>query len=206
MLSRRADAKLALIAGTYVNVFALILPSFYVRPSWHVYLVSFSGWNEALGILLIASPELLRYGDAARRFFSARFRERSRRAQRWVQRLLKLPISPTRDTGTVRSTTTLHTDTTKGVVGPGSGMSDAEKIDWLVKRMLVHEQRLDGLLSSVERLPNAWREDDDRLRAEVERRLSALKGEISEARIGLRLCGLAYVILGVVLGAAANLV
>jgi hypothetical protein len=84
------------------------------------------------------------------------------------------------------------------------GTTAERRIEWILERLYAHEERINWG-DKMQQLPKQWQRDDAKVRRAVEQRLLSLKGEITDARIGLRMAGLLYVIVGIVLGMAVNL-
>jgi hypothetical protein len=72
-------------------------------------------------------------------------------------------------------------------------------------RVALEEVRYADILSRLDDLPDEWRKDIEETRAELEGLSRRLVRAVADARIRLRLLGLGYVIVGLVLSWLGNL-
>jgi hypothetical protein len=199
------ELRLGLYFGLVVNLLVGALLNNGPRaPDAATWLITLGTANELVGVLLVASPELVPRLQRALRF-GIRILGRARhRVQLALRRLLKLPGGPqTRRLGTaVSNEIAMPIEATQG--GPLLATVN-EKLDWLIQQVAALDWRLSGAERQLRELPPRWRADIAKTRAQLESAQAALEQRLANVRIQLRLLGLAYVVLGIVLSWIGNL-
>jgi hypothetical protein len=170
------------------------------HASTAVWLVTLGATNEIVGVLFIASPEIGRVLPGFLAKVRARVDVVVRRIQRWFERPRHIIVSPASAVGVA------DVGTPTIIITPGSGASLEERVNYLWgcdKEIRSHLHRVD---SELERQPQQWREELDGVRTELESLQRELVRRVAEARIRLRLLGLAFVLLGIVLSWLGNVI
>jgi hypothetical protein len=90
------------------------------------------------------------------------------------------------------------------VAGARPKMTLEEKVEWLMKQVSITMARLDRIEGELEQLPTRWRRDIAKTRQELESMQEALEHRLADAKIRLRLLGLGYVVIGLVLAWVGN--
>jgi hypothetical protein len=195
--------------GVYVGgvsnlAVAAVLNNTAFEASGRTWLVTLGAWNELVGVLLVASPELLPRLHRFLSFVAKWLRAASRRIATAIRRFLRIPPSPlvlqaepggmTLAGGGVTLKSTVH------------GTDLAQQVEFLLQRTSEHERRLDLIEPELVRLREEIRASSEEVREELRREQEALERRLADKRIALRLLGLAYVILGLVLGWGGNLI
>jgi hypothetical protein len=184
---------------------AAVLNNTFFEASGRTWLVTLGAWNELLGVLLVASPELIPRLHHVLSFIARRLRSAFRRLVTAIGNLLRIPRSPlvvqVGKAGTmelagrgVTLKSTIH------------GIDLTQQVEFLLKRTSEHEKRLDLIEPELERIREEIRSSTQEVRVELRREQEALERRLADKRISLRLLGLAYVVLGLVLGWGGNLV
>jgi hypothetical protein len=196
--------------GVYLGVVsnllvAAVLNNTVFEASGRTWLVTLGAWNELLGVLLVASPELIPRIQRLIRVLSRFVSVGARRIAAYVTDLLRRrPPSQT-----VSISPAVETDTAgKSLVFKSAihGSDLAQQVEFLLRRTSEHERRLDLIEPELGRIREEIRTTSHEVRDELRRDQEALERRLADKRIALRLLGLLYVVLGLVLGWGGNLV
>lgn len=202
---KKRDLCVGLAMGVVANLAAAALLNNPFHARAVTWLAVLAMVNELLGLLLIASPEIL---PAAReawlavqdRAFAVRqtFVElvRTLRDQRTFRVGRSLKIGHASDVSTVG-----------GITLSGHAVSGTveERVAELEAQQRELRATLDGLTTQLARLPEQWRAEIDGAVATVQRETEQLVRATADRRLGLRLTGVAYVAVGLMLSGFANL-
>jgi hypothetical protein len=82
--------------------------------------------------------------------------------------------------------------------GPPSATTE-EVLAWLIGQVREHQERLQRMEGDIRRLPEQWQADIEAMREELTGLQHELVRRLADARIRLRLLGLLYVIIGLIL-------
>jgi hypothetical protein len=171
-----------------------------------VWLATLAIANELLGIVLIASPELWPRTVRVYRSLSGVLSRAVSPVVRRVRRILRFPPpGQIVSVGGIASSVSLSGHAT-ATTAPSPGATESQLIDYLIRQERRSQERLDELERRLGVLPAEWREEIERARAEMERLSRELVREVADRRIRLRLLGLLYVAIGIVLSGLANVV
>lgn len=205
-LASRRETWIGLYVGVVVNLaVAAVLNNSFLTPSARAWFATLGATNEILGVLLIASPELLpRVKRLGRRVQRAWSRVRAT-VERVVARLLGRRGKVVALTGAAHATAGAG-GRVSGNVGPPQGASDSDLIRWLIERERKGQERMSEIEHTINDLPDRWRQDLEQVRRQLEGMQEQRIRQVADARIELRLLGLAYVLVGILLAAVANLV
>jgi hypothetical protein len=169
------------------------------EPNAGEWLVTLGAANEVLGLVMIASPELLPLAQRAGHWLIVL----SRRAASKLASLLGLPrhYEIHAEPGHFTIDGSVHT---VGLVGPKRDPSLEESIAWLIERESKNQEEHQRLERLMRGLPEEWRTDIAQARQELEMRSEALVQRWADRHLHLRLLGVAYVVLGLVLAWLGN--
>ena len=92
-----------------------------------------------------------------------------------------------------------------GIVKPGEGLTTEERVDFLVRQNEELQKRLNSVEADVQKLPARWREEIQDARADLLDSQAALERRIARNRIQLRLLGVSFVVVGLMLAWSGNL-
>ncbi len=81
-----------------------------------------------------------------------------------------------------------------------------DQMRWLVEQLQLESARVDELDKTIRDYPESWRADIEAVRHQLEAGQREAIHRSAERRIHIRLLGLAYVVLGLVLSLIGNLV
>lgn len=195
-----------LYAGVVVNLLVLALAgNTFWKPSDPAWLVTFGAANELLGVLLVASPELLPRMFTVLSYAERHIRGTIKRLARFLSRVLHLPRTITIDAATAEMRMT-GSGEGRVISSPPQNVSTEELVAWLVGRYKDLDDRVYEVEKEVRLLPQRWRDEIAATRQELEGTARQLVKSLAEARIRLRLLGLGYVVLGIVLSWLGNVV
>jgi hypothetical protein len=90
------------------------------------------------------------------------------------------------------------------MVSPNPEATDRELLEYLIRREQEHQKRLDVLERTVRDLPDRWRKEMAALRREMEGLSRELVRQLADARLRLRIVGLAYIVAGLLLAWLGN--
>lgn len=203
------ETLVGLYVGAVTNL--LVVAVLNNPPFWEgtadvsIWLITLGTWNEVLGVLLVASPELLPRLGRVGRLLLGRFRAARLRLLSTARRVLRLPGSAYADSATVGARLSVSGHAVH-ILGPPATTDHGELLAWLIKREKWAQERFQEIEKSVSELPERWRADMGVMREELEGVSRKLVREAADARIRLRLLGLGYVVLGLILSWAGNLV
>jgi hypothetical protein len=169
------------------------------------WLVTLGAANEILGVLLVASPELLPRIQTVGTFIARYFRAWLRQFGRFLWRLLGLPGRTYIDAATATATATGSAEE-RILHGPPPGATREQLLDWLIKEYKALEDRVHELEKEVRGLPKRWRDEIAKTRKELERSAGELVRSTADRNLRLRLLGLLYVIVGIFLAWLGNVV
>jgi hypothetical protein len=170
-------------------------PSKASAPAW---LVTLGAVNEIVGVLFIASPEI---GRVLPGFFASVRRRVALVVQR-IRGYFARPRHVIIAADSARGTAEMGTPTI--VMTPGASASIDERLDYLMRRDKEIRSHLHRVDRDLERLPTQWRAELEGVRTELETLQRELVRSIAEARIRLRLLGLSFVLVGIVLSWLGN--
>lgn len=140
-----------LYVGLVVNLFvAALLNNGPVEPEAAAWLITLGTANELLGVLLVASPELLprlqRVGRTTRNWL----RRWKTQIVEMVRRLLRRPTPQTLELGTaISSDAAMPLEV--GTVTRGYTTLE-ERVEWLTQQVNLHEVRLNSIAREVQQL------------------------------------------------------
>jgi hypothetical protein len=199
MVRLNRETFLGLYWGFVVNWLVVDLLHNPVEGSTRVWLVTLGATNELLGVLFVASPEIGRVLPG----FLAKVRKRVDVVVRVIRRYFEKPRDVVLKVGGVAEASgTVGTPTI--VQTPGLGASLDERVNYLMERDRENRTRFHVVERELVRLPEQWHSELEGLRTELEELQRELVRRVAEARIRLRLLGLAYVIVGIVLAWLGN--
>jgi hypothetical protein len=163
-----------------------------------VWLITLGAIDEFGGVLLVASPELRDPLRWCWRTTQAAYQ----RSEIWLKKMLRVrrDVVIAGEPGTIR------------VSGHAVGVSitgvppDVDRIDWLIERDRLNQERFQRIEDSVARLPEQWRRDIDTKGDELQKAAETLVEEHADEDIRMRLLGVACVLLGIVFSWWGNLV
>lgn len=89
---------------------------------------------------------------------------------------------------------------------PRVGASDRDVMVWILAELSRQDDYMQELSNKLKELPRAWRSDIDQARSESERLAHKLVAGLADRNLALRLLGVGYVVVGLLLSAAGNLV
>lgn len=168
-----------------------------------MWLFTLAVWNELVGVVFIAWPELSQHGGQLVRRSASLLRVKLRPLEVRLRR--RLHLRPLTHTVTVGAALSLESGgPARASQMPTIGATDKQLIEFLLGQL----KRLDDLVWELRlAVPRQRTELLKKLR-EVEVQLydaiEDAKHEIADARIGVRLPGVVLVLLGLVLGYFAN--
>lgn len=146
--------------GIYVGVVTnLAIAAILNNGPWEnlsarTWLVTLGAWNEVLGLLLVASPELLPRLQLLGIYLLGFIRTFRRRLTIVLTRLLRVPRQPRHiSVGVGSSLATAFGINARASVRPGGDVE--ARIEWLIRELDKHDVRLIGLEEEVAKLPNA---------------------------------------------------
>jgi hypothetical protein len=200
------EAWWGLYVGLVLNlaVAAVLNNGPFTRPALAAWLVTLGAANELLGVLLVASPELMPRLEAVLRVG----RTGLGRTGRWVRRLAERTFGRgakvVLGSGVARGIAMIGGQG-RVVSNPPPGATTEELVTWLVKQHERHDDRIHELERKASEFPALWRGDIAQARDELINDQRKLVRGVAEARIRLRLFGLLYVAIGLVLSWIGNL-
>ena len=203
-MSTFGETRWGLCVGAVINLVTLaVLEAF--GPSARTWLAVFAAANEVLGVLLVASPELQPRLLELRARLVGRLKPVLVRARAAFRRLFGLP--PITHQVHAKATLPIELAATATVTtAPPPNASVRELITFLLDTTQRHDDRLNTLERLVTSETGSIREELREMRAELgEDTKEAVRRE-AERNIRLRLLGLGYVVVGLLLAAAANIV
>jgi|SRR5579862_9859735 len=169
-----------------------------IEPSRRVWFIVMGAANELLGVLMIASPELLPIIAS----LLARLYAQLRRFARWLgwhmRRIFHWPRAHF-DNVTAGITATGSLQARVGRVAPTT-LQDV--IRWVTR----HDQELQDHQERLNSMPDEWKMDIDKRAEQTEKLARALVKGLADRNLELRLLGVAFVVLGIFLSTAGNLV
>jgi hypothetical protein len=199
-----SETAIAVWLGLVVNILAAGAAGLLNGPQWRD-LLTIGAANELLGVVLVASPELLPRARSLAARLRTGFRALLKRVLAYVRSLFG---RPTKHHVHVLDTA-VGVDSALGIqvkrYVPPDDASREEKIAWLVERVKFLLERADAL---DQELPQKF----DKVRGELTAGLSSAEvatrkalDELADRNIRLRLIGLFYVVFGIVLSWAGNI-
>jgi hypothetical protein len=154
--------------------------------------------NELIGVLMIASPELLPLLDAAARKALTVGQWAGNRIAMQVRRLFHLPHTHYGSaSGTISGSGSLTAELTRQPPTTLEGIAT-----WVARHdeeLLKHQEQLDSL-------PSEWQTDIADAKHETERLARSLVKGLADRHLPLRLLGVGFVVLGLLLSATGNLI
>lgn len=180
------------LVGLYVGAVTNLLvaavlnnPPFWEgHPDVNTWLITLGTWNEVLGVLLVASPELLPRVERVLRYIFGRLSSFASRVSRVLRRVLRLPGR--RHFASMSSGITLGGSvSTKVMRGTPSGTLE-ERLKWVIDKVRAHDDRLDNIDEEVSKLPERWKADIEVVRQELEDLSRELVRSTADARIQRR--------------------
>jgi len=196
--SLNQETWLGLYVGFVVNLGAAAVLNNLVEASTRGWLVTLGAVNELLGVVLVASPEIGRVVPG----FLAKVKRRWALVVRVVRGYFAKPQSLVIHVPSAKATASMGTPTITQT--PGINATLEERVAYLMTREKESRTRLHLVERELQRLPEEWRRELHGLRTELEELQRELVRRVAEARIRLRLLGLAYVIVGIVLAWLGN--
>ena len=189
-----------LYLGLVMNLAAVAVLNNPVEASAKVWLVTLGAVNELLGVLLVASPEIGRVMPG----FVANIRARVAVVARKIQAFFRKPRNIVVKLG-VASESNAAMGIPTVIQIPGASTTLEERVEYLMGRDREIRALLHRIEGEVLGLPDQWRAELAGVKTELETLQKELVRNVAEARIRLRLLGLAYVLLGIVLSWLGNI-
>jgi hypothetical protein len=194
--------------GVYSAVVSnLGLAAFLNNPfesSTRTWLLLMGAANELLGVLLIASPELLDRASAAASLIGRRSRPLRRWLARQTLRLLGLTHHISVKVQAAAALSAAGGLSARLVRRPPKDADVKALVDWLIQEHARHHDRLHELEVSVQNVPPDVASVVAGARTEMEDFSREQARRVAEARLVLRLLGLACVVIGIILSGAGN--
>jgi len=201
------ELRRGLYVGFVMNlaVAAILNNNTWSAPSAQVWLVTLGTTNELYGVLLIASPELIPRLRLALSWSLIKLSRLATWFWRHLRRLLRIRKHHTmRVAGEVNLASSIS-PRVSGKRLPPAGATQDELIAFLGEQVAQLQDRVDDLRNRVADLPEEWRRDIAETRTELEGLSRRLVRAVADARIRLRLLGLGFVVLGLVLSWLGNI-
>jgi len=160
---------------------------------------------ELWGVLLIASPELRPLVEGAISGIARWTRKLAGIVWDRISRLFRIRLHHAAFDAAVRMSESLEAKVMRGRNPPSSDAGVEEKVEYLMRE----DERLLGLISDLE---NQTRQQFEELRGLIEGTAQELREHtatavraVAEAELRMRLLGVLFVVVGLVLGYAANI-
>ena len=201
------ETAIGVYVGAVTNLLVVALlnnPPWGGDPAMSTWLITLGTWNEVLGVLLVASPELLPRAQRAFRYLLEWLSVRARRVSGVLRRALRLP-GRNHYVNLASAVSAASAVGARLSLGAPSG-SVEDRLKWLIEKVRKHDERIDDIDQEVTKLPDRWQADMDVMRQELEGLSRELVRSVADARIRLRLIGLTYIVLGLVLAWVGNVV
>jgi hypothetical protein len=209
-LARVNETVVGIYVGLVANLAAVALlnnpPGAAPSPGAGVWLVSVGFCNELVGVLMVASPELLPRIESAARWAGAASRSVGAKLVVFLHRLFRVARDVHVLLGAATGVATVGSLDVRGQVGPPAEATTEEKVAWLIERERLTQDKLQTIEKELRDLPGRWQADIDVARQELEGLSRELVRRVADARIRLRLLGLLYVVIGLVFSLAGNVV
>lgn len=172
-----------------------------LAASTRTWFVVMGAGNELLGVLMIASPELIPLARSA----PGALARSVRRLIRWTRLRFK-------KTHRVGNSASMGFDV--GIVGEAASVTrkpdDAwgadERIDWLVGELQRQGDEVERLKGTVADHPARWKREIDQSAKGLADLSQSLVANLADRNLALRLLGLLFVVLGLCLSTVGNLV
>ncbi|HEY2354497.1 MAG TPA: hypothetical protein VGH79_06335 [Gaiellaceae bacterium] len=195
---QRRELWIGLYVALVWNLAVAALLNNPIQPSKHTWFAVMGGANELLGVLMIASPELLPLAVAALAFLSRRVRAAAWRAAANVRRMLQITTTHFgRASASITATARIKADVTRAVP-----RTLEDVIGWLTRQ----DQDLQEHRNRLDEMPHEWKADIARQAEETEDLMRRLISGLENRNLSLRLLGVGFVVIGLILSTTANLV
>jgi hypothetical protein len=167
---------------------------------------AFSGSFEAVGLLLVAAPEVMTALRRLGAWTAAQWRKFTpylATVERFVRRLLRRPRHIVVNVGAASVVSSGGQVTTR--VSPGEGKTLEEKIDYLLRRDEAMQARVDSVELRMSGLPSEWRTEIEEASETLHSEQMQALDELRERHLEQRWLGIVLLLIGVVLATVANL-
>jgi hypothetical protein len=194
----RRELWLGLYVGFVWNLGVGAILNNPLQSSTRTWFVTFGAANELIGVLMIASPELLpilanavgRFAGFLRRM-GARLVERARRFLH-LPKVVRVGLADTLNIG--------------GSIDTRVTRKRPETLDEAVDMLLRHDAELHEHQKQLNRFPAQWQADIEEAQHQAEGFTREEVKRLADRRLALRLLGLGFVVLGLLLSTVGNLV
>ena len=210
MEPRRRGAWAIVLSLAFVAAAAVVgvfLGLFMGDGSWREWLLSLGGSAELFGLLGVASPELVLARETAAPAVSRTWQRAAalvRRVENRVRRLLGRPQHHTIHTASELNIAMSLRGSARVSVSEGATLD--EKVEYLLRRDEVVQERLETLHVSVSELPDRWQADIGAESARLREEHAAALAELRDEHKLARLIGVGLLFVGLVLATLGNLV
>jgi hypothetical protein len=199
-----------LLWGVYAaSVWNLGVAAFLNNPfqsTTRTWLLTLGAANELIGVLMIASPELLPLVVAVAVWLATRTRTSLIRLRELARRLI-WGVHSVSGTGTMSIEGAASVEANLGTLHqPAEGLTLDELVDWLIKRFQEQDARIRALEQRQAQMPEDWRNDIREASRVTREYAESLVRRFADRHLPLRLLGLLCVLIGILLGAIGNLV
>ena len=195
---QRRELWIGVYVGVVWNLGVAAVLNNPLESSTRTWLVVTGAANELLGVLMIASPELLPLLASLLRYLYRRLRRLVSWSTRQVRRLLHLPTTGYANlSANIQGTASIQAKVTR--VPPSTLQHVIEWVKRHDEELLKHQEQLDSM-------PDQWKQDIDERAGKVEDLARALVRGLADRNLDLRLLGVGFVVLGIWLSTSGNLV
>jgi hypothetical protein len=203
--STRQELALGLYFGLVWSLAVAAILNNPLESSTRTWFVALGAANELIGVLMIASPELLPLVAALARVMATRTRAAMVGLRRIVRRLFHRThrVSAQLTIGTDIGTSVEDALVTRKL--PGDATSE-ELIAWLLAEHQRQDDRIVALETRQAAMPSEWKREIAEVKRAAEEHAQTLVRSLADRHLSLRLLGLGYVVLGVILSTVGNLV
>lgn len=197
----RFELLVGIYAALVCNLLMAAVLNNPLEASLRTWLVTLGVGNEIVGVILIASPELIPVAQAVGRL-PARFIRyldllvwRLRGGTRPVGNSLRMGY----DIGTAH-------DRAQVTRRPDDDATLEARVEFLLEEVRQLNFEVHNLDTRIREMPKFWRDEIEQAQAGAVERARELVRGLEERNLGLRLLGVGFVVLGLVLSGSGNLV
>jgi hypothetical protein len=201
----RRELLLGLYVGLVWNLGVGAILNNPLQSSTRTWFVTLGAANELLGVLMIASPELLPLMGAVASWAYTRSRAAVLKLRVVVRRLFHQTRVVSGSAGIAIEGTS---SVTAGLVTdrhPPNATTD-ELVAWLIKEHELHNTRIVRLEQRQTEMPSEWQREIAAAKQAAQQHAQTLVRGLADRHLSLRLLGLGFVVLGLLLSTVGNLV
>jgi hypothetical protein len=197
------ETTIGICLGLLVNIFTAIIALPLAYASEGTALFTLGSANEVLGIVFVASPELERLTSPALDFAKRQFRHAFNWTRVWLRKIFRLRGHVHLRSANATAEASASADAMV-IKDPPAGLSLPQLVDWLISQNKIHQERFHALEREIARLPERWWADMDDLRRDLEGVSRELVRLSAERKLHLRLLGVSFILIGLVLAWFGN--